>query len=677
MSPLVALAARRGTLLPWAPVFLSVGIGIYFALGSEPVISVVVAALSLALLLWTTGLFGPELGRSPCFALALVAGGFVLAVARANLVAAPVLPFRYYGPVEGRIVDIDRSFSDQIRITLDRVRLNDVAPANTPARVRVALHGDQMGFLPEPGLVVMVTAHLSPPDGPVAPGGFDFQRLAWFSGLGAVGYARSPPMVAERPGGHGSLAAFRLRMQLSAAMQAGRGGQPMAFASALMTGDRSGVTAETNDALRASNLSHMVSISGLHMGLLTGFVFALVRYGLALVPVLGLRTDGKKIAAIAALAAATFYLFLAGPEVATRRAYVMAAVMLVAVLFDRRAISLRSLSIAALICLVLEPESLTEPGFQMSFGATAALIAGFEQWTKHQHRVPAVFRPGLVMVLSSLLAGTATAPIAAAHFNRIAEYGLLANLLTVPVMGTVVMPAGVIAALLAPLGLAAPALWVMEKGSAFILWVAVWVAGMKGAVVTVPTPPDAVLPLLGLFGAALMIGGARWVRAGGAVGVMAALLLWSTAERPDLLISGDGTLVGLMTAEGRALSKEKGAGFVAKSWLEDDGDPADQPTAAARAAFGGRKGALQADFADLRLLVFAGKGSAARAADACTAGALLVLSEDWGGVDGECALFDRRKLKASGALALYRTAEGLRILSARDWAGERLWNRGR
>ncbi|MCY1125227.1 ComEC/Rec2 family competence protein [Frigidibacter sp. RF13] len=676
-SPLVALAARRGTLLPWAPVFLSVGIGLYFALGSEPAKSVVLAVLCLALLLWAAGLFGPELGRSPAFAMALIAGGFVLAVARAHLVAAPVLPFRYYGPVEGRIVDIDRSFSDQIRITLDEVRLNDVSAKKTPTRVRVALHGDQMGFVPEPGLIVMVTAHLAPPDGPVAPGGFDFQRLAWFSGLGAVGYARSPPMVVERPEGHGSLAAFRLRMRLSSAMQAGREGQAMAFASALMTGDRSGVTAETNEALRASNLSHMVSISGLHMGLLTGFVFALFRYGLALAPVLGLRTDGKKIAAIAALGAATFYLFLAGPEVATRRAYVMAAVMLVAVLFDRRAISLRSLAIAALICLVLEPESLTEPGFQMSFGATAALIAGFEQWTKHQHRVPAALRPGLVMVLSSLLAGTATAPIAAAHFNRIAEYGLLANLLTVPVMGTVVMPAGVIAALLAPLGLAGPALWVMEKGSAFILWVAAWVSGMKGAVVTVPTPPDMVLPFLGFCGAALMIGGARWVRAGGAGGVVLALILWGGAERPDLLISGDGTLVGLMTAEGRALSKEKGGGFVAKSWLEDDGDPADQPTAAARVAFSGKKGALQADFADLTILVFTGKGSAARAEGSCAANSLVVLSEDWAGADGTCVLFDRQKLKATGALALYREAGGLRILSAKDWAGERLWNRGR
>lgn len=669
------LAALRGTLLPWAPVCLSIGIGAYFALPAGPSPLLTIALVSFAVGAATLALRGPERAQVPAIALGLTVLGFLLADFRTHQVGAPVLSFRYYGPVSGRIFDIDRSFSDQVRLTLDEVVLDDTTRERTPAQVRIALHGDQMGFRPEPGLRVMLTAHLSPPDGPVAPGGFDFQRLAWFSRIGGVGYTRSPVMVYGDADSGPGLLAFRLRMMLSGAMQARMEGQAGAFAAALMTGDRSGVTAATNEILRASNLSHMISISGLHMGLLTGFVFALCRYGMALWAAFALRFDTRKIAAWIALLAATFYMVLAGPDVATRRSFIMAAVMLAAVLTDRRAISLRSVALAALICLFLEPESLVEPGFQMSFGATAALVVGFEQWTKVQIWVPPVLRPAAVMVLSSLIAGTATAPIAAAHFNRIAEYGLLANLLAVPVMGIFVMPMGVIAGILAPVGLAGPALWVMQKGCALILAIADGVAALDGAVMAVPSPPGPVLPLLGLAGSVLLL--ARSARIGGMAlgGLLLALGLWAGAERPLLLISADGTLVGLMTAEGRALSKEKGGGFIAKSWLEDDGDVADQIAAAARPGFRGTKGDLTAQVAGRTLRVFAGKGSAARAAGSCRGGALVVLSEDWAGPPGDCLLFDRRALGASGAVAIHARAGALVLVGARESAGQRPWNR--
>ena len=674
-GPLEALGAARGRLLPWAPVFLSIGIGFYFALRVEPG-AAVLAAAGLILGLCTLGaLRGPDLARVPATGLALVAGGLLLASARTHLVSAPMLTFRYYGPVEGRIVDIDRSFSDQLRLTLDRVVLEDVAPERTPARVRVALHGDQGFTDPQPGLTVILSGHLSPPEGPVEPGGFDFQRLAWFSRLGGVGYTRSPVLAIAPPEGGLPLMAFRMRRAISSAMQARMDGQPGAFAAALMTGDRSGVSQATNDALRGSNLSHLISISGLHMGLLTGFVFASCRYGLALIAPLALRLDTRKLAALLALFAAIFYLILAGPNVATRRAFVMAAVMLVAVLADRRAISLRSVAIAALIVLLLAPESLVEPGFQMSFGATVALIVAFKPWAQAQHRIPAPLRPVAMLVLSSMAAGFATAPIAAAHFNRIAEYGLLANFLAVPLMGIVVMPAGVVAALLSGLGLAAPALWVMEKGTWAILLVADWVSGLDGAVVAVPTPPPTTLPLMALGGLAVLIARPLALRAAGGVAVVAALALWGLADRPALLVAGDGSIIGLMGEKGRALSKPKGAGFVAKSWLEDDGDLAAQEDAFARPGLSGEAGAFQAVVAGHPAWHFTGKGAATRAATACAGKGLVVLSTDWEGpVPTGCQIYDAAKLRETGALAVYADEGVLRIVSAKEVAGKRPWN---
>lgn len=671
------LLAARGQMFPWVPVFLAVGIGAYFALPWEPGWSLLAAAITAAALIGAA-LRGPEVLQMPAAALAVVAVGFLLAVFRAHVVAAPVLPFRYYGPVEGRIIDIDRSFSDQPRLTLDMVVLDDVSPGKSPTRVRISLHDVSNGFVPEPGMVIQLTAHLSPPDGPTEPGGFDFQRLAWFSGLGAVGYSRTPVLVLDHPQGGWALAAFRLRMTLSKAMQNGMSGQPGAFGAALMTGDRSGVDQATNNALRASNLSHIISISGLHMGLLSGFVFALFRYGLALIPPLALRLNTKKLAALIALIAATFYMFLAGPDVATRRSYIMAAVILLAVLADRRAISLRSVAISALICLGIEPESLVEPGFQMSFGATVALIVGFGHWAKVQKRLPKLLQPAVLAVVSSVIAGTATAPIAAVHFNRIAEYGLLANLLAVPVMGFLVMPAGVLAALLGPIGLAGPPLWVLNFGCMLILAIADWVAGMKGAVAMVPTPPAMVLPMMGAAGVALLLAQRLWLRGISGAALALTLGLWAMADRPSVLISGDGGLVGMMTPDGRVLSKEKGGGFVAKNWLENDGDRADQATAALRAGFSGSAGARLGQIAGRPLKVFAGKKAAELAAGSCTDHSIVVMSTPWAGeAGGDCLIFDPVKLSQTGALAIYVVDGATKVVSARSAAGDRLWNRVR
>jgi competence protein ComEC len=510
-APLTALAAARGHLFPFVPVFLALGIGGYFALPAEPDFglwaAIGAAGLLLAILAWR----GPEALRPLALAAALAALGLAVAGWRAHSVAAPVLDWRYYGPVEGRIVAVDRSVSDALRLTLDQVVLRDLAPARTPDRVRVSIHGDGLDIDPVPGLRVILTAHLGPPGGPVEPGGFDFRRHAWFDRLGAVGYTRSPVLALEPPAEDWALAITRLRMRMSAGLRDRIAGEPGGFVAAILTGDRSGVALETTEALRRSNLAHVLAISGLHMGLLTGVVYGALRGGLALIPLLALRLPIRKIAALGALAAATFYLMLSGGNVATQRAFVMAAVMLGAILLDRRALSLRSVALAAILILLWRPEALLSPGFQMSFAATVALVAVFQTLRKRRARMMAARRPwaerrrlpgwltGLGgIALCSLVAGLATAPVAAAHFHRMAEYGLLANLLSMPLMGTVVMPGAVIAAALWPVGLEGAGLWMMEMGTRWILGVAHWVSGLEGAVRPVQSPPAWVLPSVAL-----------------------------------------------------------------------------------------------------------------------------------------------------------------------------------
>ncbi|KPP84773.1 MAG: competence protein ComEC [Rhodobacteraceae bacterium HLUCCA08] len=666
---------QRGHLFGWVPVCLAAGIGAYFMLPSELGRDQALTLVAAGLCAIGLGLWRPARIGTLAVAAGLIALGLAWAAVRANMVGEPVLSFRYYGPVEGRIVGIDRSASGAERWTLDRVVLEDLSPDRTPARIRVSVHGDGPHVVAEPGMVVILTAHLSPPPGPVEPGGFDFARMAWFDRLGAVGYTRTPTlMLSPAEEGAAGLALFRLRRALSLGVQSAMPDETAGVAAALMTGDRSAIPETVLEDLRVSNLAHLLAISGLHMGLLVGTVFAAVRVGCALVPALALRLPVKKIAALVALCAGAGYLALSGGAVATERAFIMVAVMLGAVLLDRRALTLRAVAIAALIVLALRPDALTGPGFQMSFAATTALVAVFGAMRRVEAEwIPRWARPVLAVFVSSLVAGLATAPFAAAHFNRVPHYGLIANLLSVPVMGMVVAPAAVLAAVLAPLGLASVGLWVMDLGLRWILGVAHWVAGLPSAVSHVVAPAPAVLPILTL-GALIVIlwrGPGRWA---GLAPAALALILWSGTERPVLLVSDTGGLVGLMQADGRVLSKARGESFAAESWLENDGVPTRQDEAFARPGLSGGERRIAFDLNGMPMLAVRGKTELERLTD-CDGAAVLISNTTVPG-PRTCRVVDPVTLRQSGALAAYAKDGSLDFVSVRDVTGERLWNGG-
>lgn len=645
---------QRGHLFPWVPILLACGIGLYFSVRFEPDQTLIALAIGLAGAL-TLAAWKSDATIAPLlWALALILAGGAIASLRAHWVAGPVLGWRYYGPVEGRVIAIDRSASDAVRLTLDGVILRNIAPNRTPHRVRVSLHGDEETMILA-GTRIAVTAHLSPPSGPVEPGGFDFRRQAWFNGLGAIGYSRTPVMIIYPPRG---ITIAHIRLTLSRIVQTALPGEAGAFAAAIMTGDRSAMSQDTLNALRASNLAHLLAISGLHMGLLAGFVFAFVRGIFAAIPYIGLRLPGKKIAALIALMAAAGYLLLSGGNVATERAFVMVAVMLVAVILDRRALSLRAVALAALIVLCLRPETLLGPGFQMSFAATTALVAVFGAIRDQKLNLgPGWLRPIATVVISSTVAGLATAPVGAAHFNQIAHFGLIANLASVPLMGVMIMPAGVFAVLLMPLGLDGLPFAIMGLGLDWILWVAHSVADLPGARGQVPSPHWLVLPLLGFGGLVLILWQGR-SRIVGLAPILVAALLWAQTDRPDILIADTGGLVGVMTPEGRALSKPKGAGFIAQNWLENDGDPRDQITAAA----------LWPSLPPIRHVT----GKAAIANLTCAATEIVVVNADPPAALG-CYIYAPRYLAQTGAIAIYHSPKGQKIVTANDQIGQRLW----
>ncbi|MEM6438451.1 MAG: ComEC/Rec2 family competence protein [Pseudomonadota bacterium] len=685
-ADLLAVERRRVPL--WSPVLIGIGVWAFFALRDDPspwlVAGATAVPASLLAAVWARGL-----DRTPLvlIAAALMLAGFSSAALRTAMVAAPVVTDGMDATVEGRVADISRSSTDRRRVLLDEPVIFGLSQEETPRRVRVTLLEGDFARPIAVGDRLTVFARLNPPGQAVEPGGFDFRRHAWFERLGAVGFATGPPVAASLPAGRESWAdrVARWRGALADGIRAAAPGREGAFAAAILVGSRAEIRQEELRALRDSNLAHLLAISGLHMGLLAGLVFGVVRLGLAASSSGVLRLPSKKVAAGAALAAAAAYLVLSGASVATQRAFVMAAAALVAVMLDRPAISLRALAAAAAAILLLRPESLMGAGFQMSFAATVALVAVYERLRDvdtARWRNGGALRSSLGFVfglaLTSLVAGLATAPFAAASFNRLTTYGLVANLIAVPIMSFWVMPMGAVAAALAPLGLADLPIWVMGRGISVILWIAETTTAWPDAVRPVVTPPFGAMALIALGGlwAALWTSGVRWI---GAVGVVAGLLLWSfAAERPEVLVAPRGAAIGVMGPEGRAVDRERGAGFVVRSWLENDGDAVEQADAARRPGLVREGRVAWAELSNgWRVVLLRGRGAARALNDVCAPRTLVIAySIDRPDPDAPCRVLGRPQLDAMGALSASPSGDDIEIVAAGPASAGRRWARG-
>ena len=448
---------------------------------------------------------------------------------RTASLAAPTLSRPLFSiNVEGRIADIQR-LPESVRVVLEAVRLkgNDVPPVEMmPARVRVSL---SKGAPPiHVGDRLLVLANLSPPAGPAAPGAFDFQRVAWYQQLGAVGYALAPATVIEHGRPDGIVRTIDgLRADITARILAALPGPEGGVAAALLTGEQTAVDKDITQAMRNSGLAHILSISGLHIVFVVALVMGVLRYAIALVPPLALRIDAKKVAAVIALLAALFYTALAGAPVPAQRSCAMAGFALIAMLLDRTALSLRLVAWSAVIVLLAAPESLTGASFQMSFAAVIALIAAWEMaapagggactsapsYLRHRWlwRLGAGFAASLA---TTLIASVATGAFAAYHFNRLSLLGVVANLLGVPLTGFWIMPWGLLAMLLMPFGLERFALVPMGWGVDGLDAIARHVADWPQAAMLVPSLPGASLWLLTVGGLWLCLWRRRWRFAG-------------------------------------------------------------------------------------------------------------------------------------------------------------------
>lgn len=576
-----AIEAQQSAGFAWLAVAFGVGIALYFALKTEPsfgaILMVFGASGMMALLLWSR-----RDERLIAFAAALMlaffAFGFAVAQLRAAIVHTPMIvketgPMMVAGTI--RVIDMMGEGGD-VRVILSDLALEDIAPADTPKRIRLRVRD---GVMLKPGQRIEGLASLHPPSPPVAPGAFDFQRMAYFESIGAVGFFyRAPEVIGQIPvrGYLGVIENWRLAI---AARVSKSYNQPQAgLMIALLTGQQRAVAEDDYQALRDSGLAHLLAISGMNVAMIAATLFFLSRLLMAAVPWFALRFPIKKIAAVLAFFGALIYTMVAGMNVPTQRAILMTGIVLLAICLDRSPFSLRLLAFATFVILLFTPENVMGVSFQMSFSAVAALIVFYEWarpfWTAAYSRAGWLRRGALYLlgvIVTTLIGGTITGLFALYHFQTFALFNVLSNILAVPLTGVVIMPAAVAAMATMPLGFEGVFLDIMAWGVTWMLAIARWVAGLDGAVIRAPAfAPWIFLSITtALVFFLLWQGRARWA----GLAVIAVLLcLIPFTRTPDGFVNSEASLVAVKNAAGDLIfSQGRGDSYAAETWLRRNG----------------------------------------------------------------------------------------------------------
>lgn len=578
------LEAERDQLFLWLPVALGAGIALWFVLPDRTGWTVALLLLSGLAAIAGAAARGGRLPLVVAVAAATMAVGLALIWLRSAMVAAPVLDraaiLRFEAQVE-RIDPLPPRGLVRVRLAPVRIveQLGKHGPKALPPHVRVNLRDDDVPAGLARGAVIRLGAQLLPPPPAALPGAYDYARVAWFDRIGATGRGFAPVELvtpASRPSGD-------LRGRLSAHIQHRLGGGAGGIAAALATGDQGAIPLDDAEAMRRSGLAHLLSVSGLHITAVVGAVMLLSLRLLALSPWLALRAPLPLLAAGGGALAAIGYTILTGAEVPTVRSCVAALLVLLALAIGRQAVTLRLVATGALIVLLLWPEALVGPSFQLSFAAVTAIVALHEH-----HRVRSWFaaheearwryllRQTASLLLTGIVVEAALAPIVLYHFHKAGLLGSLANIVAIPLTTFVIMPAEALALLFDAAGLGAPFWWLAGAALDALLWIAHRVADAPGAVATLPSMPGAAFALIVAGGLWLGLWRTRW-RALGLASIAVGALWTAIAPPPDLLVTGDGRHVAVRMPDGGIAMLRDRAGDYARTMLAEnaglDGEP--------------------------------------------------------------------------------------------------------
>ena len=508
----------------FAPIFISIGVMLYFAMSLEPPVWTALCFLAMA-----SG--AAFLRRRAAWAFLFLAAGFSAGVIKVAVLDTRLISVREpAGRIEGRVTFVER-MEDGIRVTVDRVGGRPDLDS-----VRVRFRGEHEA--PRGWSRVAFEAALLPPFPPACVGCFDFTRYSYFAGISAVAGGNGTWEYSADSGAAG-FGFMDMRERINARIFASVSGDAAGVLASMSTGERHAISAGVNDAFRSAGIVHLVSISGFHMGIVAAIVFFFARLMLAFTP-LAMRMNTKKPAAAIAIVATFLYLIMSGAHFPAIRAFTMTTMAMIAVMLDKNPFSMRFVAAALSVMLVLWPEGILNPGFQMSFTAVIVLIKLYE----HREKWMAKSKFWTMVRANALAAGLieiALTPFIIYSFNVVQIYGILGNMIAMPLASFVIMPAIVAAMLSMPFGLD-PVFW---KAAGFgVAAVTEWariVGGMPGSSTLVPGMEvwQMLVIAAGIYTTIL------WKARYGVPVMCAGYLLWALWPKPDVFVDKFGTMFGI------------------------------------------------------------------------------------------------------------------------------------
>jgi competence protein ComEC len=575
----------------WIPVAAMGGVALNLAADREPVMWLPALMIAVfAALAWVSRARPLALGLS--LAVAALFAGFLSMSLRTARVAAPVLDRIRIVSLQGFVEEVDLR-TVGARMVIHVVSSEGMPINKVPRRVRVTTRATPDVAA---GDFVGLKARLLPPSPAALPGGYDFARDAFFSGVGAVGSVLGPIQRLPPPSDatwreRFDAAIDHARNRLALRVNAIIGGDEGAIAAAMVTGKRDFLSNDAKDLIREAGIFHIITISGVQMTLVAGIFFVVTRRLLALSPTLALRYPIKKWAALVAMAGSFLYDIATGSRVGTERALIMTLIVLGAVIMDRRALTMRNLAFAVLAVVAIQPEAILGVSFQLSFAAVAALVAVMESRIATLDADPDPFMPKrgappklkpfgahlvqkpLALLLATAFATSATASFMAYHFHDLSPYVLIGNPLTLTVIEVFAVPGALVGAMLYPLGLDG-AVWIyVGAGIKFILWAARFIAAAPGSTVHLRAFAPYALPFLALAVMSATIWRTWTFRLSAvplaAIGIVGAM----HGPRYDVIVAPSGDLAAVRDADGKleVVGKRFNA-FAAEQWLTADGD---------------------------------------------------------------------------------------------------------
>jgi competence protein ComEC len=577
---------ERDRWLLWIPAALGAGIATYFSLPFEPPLwallaTPVVAAIALFLRrFWTFFLLAAVV--------LIFVLGFNAAQLETHMLMKPMLD-RQIGPVgvTGRLIYTE-VMPEGVRLTLKDLQIGHLTPEQTPAKIRIKLNNKSLADVPPTGSIINLWAQVGPFSDPVMPGATDFRWQGYFKQIGGLGWSFSaiklvdPAPETQSWRDRFNLMFERARITLSQHVyerlaDCDGGGDVAAMTAARLNGEQSAISKPVIEAMRIAGLAHLLSTSGFHVTIMALLVYFPLRAMLALIPWVALRCPIKKWAAFGALLSATGYTLLVGSQAATLRSMIMTGIAMLAIIVDRRSAPMRLVILSAALVMLIEPDAMLGPSFQMSFAAVFCLIAFNEQafaWTTGDtHNLGSQWLRSVghhfwVIMRTSLIATAATTPFAVYHFQTFSFYGFIANMIAIPMTSFWVMPCILMAYITVPFGLDG---WFIDgagAGIAVTIRIAEKVASWPYSIIYLPAMPPYVLVMIVLGGLWFCLWRKNW-RYWGLVPVAIGAFYMFYTPQPDVMISSDGREWAAKLDDGRlAVSNLDHDAFSVDQWQQ-------------------------------------------------------------------------------------------------------------